>query len=113
MQMTDTNEASEMASSTVVSLADRMRAAPMAVPHATPPKPKWRVQSEPSEVTELRAPWQATDRLLGLLQMRTEDTMRALMTVMGPDEAREAVLASVRHGVLDGLKAEIKGCGNE
>lgn len=110
--MTDTTNGQNGLSS-VVSLADRMRTAPMQVPHSAPPKPKYRGTTEPAEVVELRAPWQATDRLLGLHQASTADRMRALMTIMGPDEAREAVMRSVLNGILDALKSEIKGYGND
>ena len=107
--MTNSHENLPPGSQRVVALPIRA----MTVPHRTPPATRSKAPSEPSEVVDLKAPWAATDRLVGLQRQRAADTMRALMTIMDPDAARERVRQATLDGICDALKAEIKECGND
>lgn len=78
----------------------------MSVPHNRPPQPRLRTP-EPAEVVELRAPWQATDRLIEMLSDRIARDMSALLTVMPLGEAEQCCLYALRHGVM---KATIDEC---
>ena len=108
-----TNEGLDTGCGTVVSLSERMSKPPMQTPHSRPPLPRSRPKP-PAEVLELAAVWVSTDNLLNGLQRQAEMVMRCLLSAMGPDDARDAVQATMRLAITEALKAEIKGsCGND